>query len=226
MKTQDQLKSEAAQQVLDHLLPKLEPDMVLGIGTGSTTNIFIDLLGAHQHLFLGAIASSQVTADRLHQQGVPVYELNTVNQMSYYIDGADEANPNLQLIKGGGGALTREKILAQCADQFYCIVDETKEVPKLGSFPLPIEVIPMARSLVGREVLALGGDPVYRDGFVTDNGNIIIDVYGLDLTDPFTMEQKLNQIVGSVTNGLFAGRPADLLFVADQNGTHIKDKQS
>ena len=208
--TQDELKQAVAKAAVDHIAPHLEPSSIVGVGTGSTANFFIDYLAEYRNDFDGAVASSEATAERLKKHGIPVYDLNAVNEIEFYVDGADETNESLELIKGGGGALTREKIVAAVAKTFICIADESKQVGILGEFPLPVEVIPMARSHVGREIVKLGGDPVYRDGFVTDNGNIIIDIHNMDISRPLVVEEKLNNIVGVVTNGLFARRPADL----------------
>lgn len=207
--TQDEMKSLVAQAALKHVVE----DSIVGVGTGSTVNYFIDALATIKHKIEGAVASSIATAERLKAKGVPVLDLNVVNQVPVYIDGTDEVNNHLQLIKGGGGALTREKILAAVAKQFVCIADETKLVDILGKGSLPVEVIPMARSYVAREIVKLEGDPVYREGFVTDNGNIILDVYNLTILEPIKLEQMLNNIVGVVTNGLFAARPADILLL-------------
>jgi len=215
---QDQLKSDVAQAAIDYIKPKLDSDSIIGVGTGSTANFFIDHLSVIKHLFDGAVASSEATAERLKSHGIPVYDLSTVDSMEFYVDGADETNKQLELIKGGGGALTREKIVADVAKKFLCIVDESKQVNTLGKFPLPIEVIPMARSVVGRAVVRLGGDPVYREGVVTDNGNSILDVYNLEITNPRELESEINNITGVVTNGLFAKRPADILFVGSGSG--------
>lgn len=215
---QDQLKKMVAQAALDHIAPQLERDSIVGVGTGSTANFFIDALAEIKHDFDGAVASSEATAERLRKHGISVYELNEVDSMEFYVDGADECNERLELIKGGGGALTREKIVAAVAKQFLCIVDTSKQVSLLGDFPLPVEVIPMARSYVGRELVKLGGDPVYREGVVTDNGNIILDVHNLRIMEPAKLEQAINQITGVVTNGLFACRPADTLFVGSEQG--------
>jgi len=215
---QDQLKHKVAQAAMEYIQPKLDSNSIVGVGTGSTANFFIDHLATIKQTFDGAVASSEATAERLKRHHIPVYELGSIDEMAFYIDGADETNARLELIKGGGGALTREKIVAAVADQFLCIVDDSKQVGLLGSFPLPVEVIPMARSLVGRELVKLGGDPVYREGFVTDNGNIIIDVHNLKIMEPAKLEQQINNITGVVTNGLFAVRPADLLFVGSQSG--------
>lgn len=218
---QDQLKSAVAKAALEYIQPKLDNDSIIGVGTGSTANYFIDHLAEIKHQFDGAVASSEATAERLKSHGIPVYELGTVDEMEFYIDGADETNAHLQLIKGGGGALTREKIVAAVAKKFLCIVDASKKVDLLGNFPLPVEVIPMARSYVGRELVKLGGDPVYREGFITDNGNQILDVYNLKILNPKELEEKINNITGVVTNGLFAIRPADLLFVGSSSGVEV-----
>jgi ribose 5-phosphate isomerase A len=216
--TQDELKQAVAKAAVDHIAPHLEPSSIVGVGTGSTANFFIDYLAEYRNDFDGAVASSEATAERLKKHGIPVYDLNAVNEIEFYVDGADETNESLELIKGGGGALTREKIVAAVAKTFICIADESKKVGILGEFPLPVEVIPMARSHVGREIVKLGGDPVYRDGFVTDNGNIIIDIHNMDISRPLVVEEKLNNIVGVVTNGLFARRPADLLLLGTSDG--------
>lgn len=215
---QDELKQSVAKAALDYIVPKLTSNSIIGVGTGSTANFFIDLLASHKMDFEGAVASSDATADRLKAHGIPVYDLNSVADLEFYIDGADETNERLELIKGGGAALTREKIVAAVAKTFICIADESKRVDILGAFPLPVEVIPMARSHVGREIVKLGGDPVYRNGVKTDNGNIIIDIHNMDLSRPIVMEEKLNQIVGIVTNGLFARRPADVLMLGSAKG--------
>jgi ribose 5-phosphate isomerase A len=216
--TQDELKQAVAKAAVDHIAPHLEPSSIVGVGTGSTAKFFIDYLAEYRNDFDGAVASSEATAERLKKHGIPVYDLNAVNEIEFYVDGADETNESLELIKGGGGALTREKIVAAVAKTFICIADESKQVGILGEFPLPVEVIPMARSHVGREIVKLGGDPVYRDGFVTDNGNIIIDIHNMDISRPLVVEEKLNNIVGVVTNGLFARRPADLLLLGTRDG--------
>ncbi|WP_339799613.1 ribose-5-phosphate isomerase RpiA [uncultured Marinobacter sp.] len=215
---QDELKQAVAKAALDYIAPRLERSSVIGVGTGSTANFFIDYLATIKDDFDGAVASSDATAERLKKHGIPVYDLNSVSDLEFYVDGADEANTRLELIKGGGAALTREKIVAAVAKFFICIADESKQVDILGSFPLPLEVIPMARSHVGREIVKLGADPVYRDGVKTDNGNIIIDVHNMDLSRPIVAEERLNQIVGVVTNGLFARRPADLLLLGTASG--------
>ncbi len=215
---QDQLKQAVGQAAVDLLLPDLEDSSIIGIGTGSTANCFIDALARHKGFFDGAVASSEATAARLKEHGIPVYELNNVFQLDYYIDGADESNRHLELIKGGGAALTREKIVAAVARTFICIADDSKLVDTLGAFPLPVEVIPMARSHVAREIVKLGGDPVYRDGCVTDNGNVILDVHNMQIHDPRKLEDQLNSIVGAVCNGLFAHRPADILLLGTRSG--------
>ncbi|MBU2873386.1 ribose-5-phosphate isomerase RpiA [Marinobacter salexigens] len=216
--TQDELKKAVAKAAVDYIAPRLERDSVVGVGTGSTANFFIDMLAELKNEFDGAVASSEATAERLKSHGIPVYDLNSAGELEFYVDGADETNEHLELIKGGGGALTREKIVAEVAKTFICIADESKKVGVLGEFPLPVEVIPMARSLVGREIVKLGGDPVYRDGFTTDNGNIILDIYNMDISRPIQIEERLNNIVGVVTNGLFARRPADLLLLGTSRG--------
>lgn len=215
---QDQLKQAVGQAAVDYIKPHLEEDSIIGVGTGSTANCFIDALAEHKHLFDGAVASSDATAERLKSHGIPVYDLNGVDSLEFYIDGADETNDKLQLIKGGGAALTREKIVAAVAKEFICIADDSKWVDILGEFPLPVEVIPMARSHVARQIVALGGDPVYRQGVVTDNGNVILDVHHMQIINPIELEAKLNSVVGVVTNGLFADRPADVLLMGTSEG--------
>ena len=216
--TQDELKQAVADAALDYIQPRLENDTILGIGTGSTANLFIDALARIKGQINGTVASSEVSAQRLKSHGIPVYELNTVNQVDFYVDGADESNRALQLIKGGGAALTREKIVSAVAREFICIADESKLVHTLGEFPLPVEVIPMARSHVARELVKLGGDPIYREGVVTDNGNVILDVYNFSIAQPLSIEGEINNITGVVTNGLFALRPADVLFLGTNEG--------
>ncbi len=216
--TQDELKQAVATAALDYIRPHLESDTVLGIGTGSTANLFIDSLAALRGQVNATVASSDASAERLRQHGIPVYDLNTVDQVDFYIDGADESNAALQLIKGGGAALTREKIVAAVARTFICIADESKLVHTLGAFPLPVEVIPMARSHVARELVKLGGDPVYREGVITDNGNIILDVHNFSIAQPLATEAKINNIAGVVSNGLFALRPADVLLLGTAQG--------
>ncbi len=216
---QNQLKQAVAQAAVDYTLERIDADSIVGIGTGSTANCFIDLIAAHKHKFLATVASSEGSADRLRGHGIQVFELNAVPEVSIYIDGADEANNQLQLIKGGGAALTREKIVTAVANEFVCIADESKLVDHLGTFPLPVEVIPMARSYVARELVKLGGDPVWRENVVTDNGNLILDVHHLyPMGSACELEEKINQITGVVTNGLFAVKPADILFLATQQG--------
>jgi ribose 5-phosphate isomerase A len=216
--TQDELKQAVADAALEYIRPRLEEETVLGIGTGSTANRFIDNLGAISGLINATVASSEASAERLRGHGIPVYDLNAVDQVDFYIDGADESNRSLQLIKGGGAALTREKIVTAVAREFICIADESKLVDVLGDFPLPVEVIPMARSHVARELVKLGGDPVYRDGVVTDNGNVILDVYNYRIPQPLATEEKINGITGVVTNGLFALKPADVLLLGTADG--------
>ena len=216
--TQDELKKAVAKAAIDYIAPRLDSDSVIGVGTGSTANFFIDMLAELRNEFDGAVASSEATAERLKSHGIPVYDLNSVSGLEFYVDGADETNERLELIKGGGAALTREKIVAAVAKTFICIADDSKMVGILGAFPLPVEVIPMARSHVGREIVRLGGDPVYREGVVTDNGNIIIDVHNMDISQPIRVEEQLNNIVGVVTNGLFARRRADLLLLGTKDG--------
>jgi ribose 5-phosphate isomerase len=212
--TQDEMKKAVAKAALEHVVP----DTIIGIGTGSTANHFIDFLAEIKHQVAGTVASSVASAERLKKHGIPVLDLNEVSEISVYVDGADETNRRMHLVKGGGGALTREKIVAAASRKFVCIVDETKVVDVLGKFPLPVEVIPMARSYVARELVKLGGSPVYRDGFVTDNGNVILDVHGLQIQEPTELEAHLNNIVGVVTNGLFALRPADVVLIGTPNG--------
>ncbi|MDA8329584.1 MAG: ribose-5-phosphate isomerase RpiA [Betaproteobacteria bacterium] len=197
------------------------PQGIVGVGTGSTANFFIDELAKIKGRFDGAVASSEASAQRLRGHGIEVLDLNTVGQMDVYIDGADEITRHLHMIKGGGGALTREKIVAACSRQFVCLADQSKLVDVLGRFPLPIEVIPMARGYVARQLVKLGGQPQLREGFVTDNGNIILDVLGLSILNPVELEGILNQIVGVVTNGLFAQRPADILLLGKESGVEV-----
>jgi ribose 5-phosphate isomerase A len=212
--TQDEMKKAVAKAALDYI----EPGTVVGVGTGSTANHFIDFLATMKGKIEGTVASSVASAERLKKHGIQVYDLNAVGELSVYVDGADESSHHLHLIKGGGGALTREKIVAAASKTFVCIADESKLVDVLGKFPLPVEVIPMARSYVGRELVKLGGRPELRDGFVTDNGNVILDVHNLQILNPVELEQKLNNIVGVVTNGLFARRPADVLLLGTPAG--------
>ena len=212
--TQDEMKKAAAAAALEYV----EPGMVVGIGTGSTANHFIDLLAEVKHKIDATVASSIASADRLKAHGITVLDLNDAGELSLYVDGADESNKALHLIKGGGGALTREKIVAAASKKFVCIADETKLVDTLGKFPLPVEVIPMAQSYIGREIVKMGGKPALRDGFTTDNGNIIIDVHDMEIVDAIKMEADFNKLAGVVTVGLFASRPADVLILGTPNG--------
>lgn len=214
MSDQQQMKKRVAAAALEYL----SEGMILGVGTGSTVNALLDQLGPWVGKLRGAVSSSEASTARLHTLGIPVLDLNEVEGLSLYVDGADEANSRLQLIKGGGAALTREKIVAAAARTFICIADETKLVATLGRFPLPVEVIPMARTLVARQLSALGGRPVYRAGVVTDNGNHILDVHGLAIEDPVKLESDINQLAGVVTVGLFARRPADVLLLGTADG--------
>lgn len=226
----DQLKAAVGKAAAEYIKPHLETDSIIGVGTGSTANCFIDALAEFKHFFDGAVASSEATAERLKEHGIPVYDLNSVAELEFYVDGADEINHQLEMIKGGGGALTREKIVAAVAKEFVCVADESKLVDNMGTFPLPIEVIPMARSYVAREMVKLGGDPVLREGFVTDNGNVILDIHHFKMAAgsahaPTVLEEKVNQLTGVVTNGLFAVRPADTLLLATQDGVkQVKSK--
>lgn len=213
MATQDELKQQVAQAAVSYV-----KSGIIGVGTGSTANFFIDALAQVKAKIDGAVASSEGTAQRLRNHGIPVFDLNDVNGLDIYVDGADEITEHLHMLKGGGGALTREKIVAACAKSFICICDASKLVPVLGKFPLPVEVIPMARSYVARELVKLGGQPKLREGFTTDNGNVILDVAGLTIIDPIATENQINQIVGVVTNGLFAARPANVLLLATADG--------
>jgi len=212
--SQDQLKQAVAREALKHVVE----DAVVGVGSGSTVNFFIDALASIKGRIEGAVAASEASAERLKRHGIRVFDLNSVNELPVYLDGADEVNEHLYMIKGGGGALTREKIIAAVARRFVCICDASKLVPVLGKFPLPLEVIPMARSYVGRRLLALGGQPELREGYRTDNGNLIIDCHGLSIVDPPQLEVELNNIAGVVTNGIFARRPADLLLLGTAQG--------
>lgn len=212
--TQEQLKQQAA----EYAVKFVQDHSIIGVGTGSTVNYFIDALAKLKGQLEGAVSSSLATTERLKKLGIPVLTLNQVNEVPVYIDGADEALHYGQLIKGAGGALTQEKILASSARKFICIIDEQKLVNKLGRCPVPVEVIPSARSLAGRELAALGGDPVYRDHYVTDNGNIILDVERLNISSPLELEEAINHIPGVVSNGIFAKNPADIVVVATQNG--------
>lgn len=212
--TQDQKKRAAAEAALSFVIP----GSIVGVGTGSTVNYFIDGLADIKDDIEAAVSSSEQSTARLKALGIEVLDLNSVGNIEVYVDGADEITEHKHMIKGGGAALTREKIVAAVADKFICIIDDTKQVPVLGKFPLPVEVIPMARSYVARELLKLGGDPEYREGVVTDNGNVIIDVHNLKILDPVELEAKINSIVGVVTNGLFAKRGANTVLVGTDSG--------
>ena len=213
--TQDEMKQAVAQAAIEYV----EAGSIVGVGTGSTANFFIDELAKIKGKIEGTVASSEASAERLRGHGIEVFDLNSVSEIAVYVDGADEANKYLHLVKGGGGALTREKIVAAASKKFVCIADESKLVDVMGKFPLPIEVIPMARSLVAREIIKqIGGEPVLREGFTTDNGNIILDVHNLDIMEPTKIEQILNNITGVVTNGLFAIKPANVLLLGTQDG--------
>ncbi len=216
--TQDELKAAVAQAAIEYVLTEVPQGALIGVGTGSTANYFIDALAAHKDRYRGAVASSEATRQRLEQHGIAVFDLNEVSELPVYVDGADEIDAGLHMIKGGGGALTREKIVAAVARTFVCIADASKQVEVMGRFPLPVEVIPMAREYVARELSQLGGKPVLRAGFITDNGNQILDVHGLQITAPKALEERINQIVGVVTNGLFALRPADVLLLGTPQG--------
>jgi ribose 5-phosphate isomerase A len=211
--TQDEMKQAVARAAVDYVRGG-----IIGVGTGSTANYFIDELAKVKGRIDGAVASSEATASRLKSHGIQVLDLNSVGGMDIYVDGADEITRNFHMIKGGGGALTREKIVAACAKQFICVADQTKLVGVLGKFPLPVEVIPMARSYVARELVKLGGQPQLREGFTTDNGNVILDVHGLSILDPVALESEINQLTGVVTNGLFARRGADVLLLGTESG--------
>ena len=207
-------KINVAKQAIEYLHRKLSSEMILGIGTGTTVNFFIEELKAYKHLFKGAVSSSERSTALLKEAGIIVYDLNNIREIAFYIDGADEVADDKSLIKGGGGAHTREKIVASASDHFICIVDESKLVKQLGEFPLPIEVIPESRSLVSRKIVSMGGTPIYRQSFITDQGNQIIDVKGLDLSDSLKMEKSLNSIAGVVDNGIFAINKPKTVFVA------------
>jgi len=216
--SQDELKKQVAKAAIEYV-----ESGVIGVGTGSTANYFIDYLAEVKHKIDGAVASSEATAERLRKHGIEVFDLNSVDGMDIYVDGADEITEHMHMLKGGGGALTREKIVAANAKKFICICDESKFVPTLGKFPLPVEVLPMARSYVARQLSALGGQPKLRD-FTTDNGNIILDIHGMNIVDPIDTEARINQIVGVVTNGLFAKRAADILLLATDSGVKTLGK--
>jgi len=215
--TQDEMKKAAALKALEFI----ENDTIVGVGTGSTVNHFIDALATIKNKIVGAVSSSEESSKRLIAHGIEVFDLNSVDVLDVYVDGADEITKYMSMIKGGGAALTREKIIAAVAKKFICIADDSKQVKLLGSFPLPVEVIPMARSYVARELVKLGGDPEYRQGIVTDNGNVILDVHNLSIIDPVKLEADINAIVGVVTNGLFAKRGADVLVLGSNTGTEV-----
>ncbi len=211
--TQDQLKQAAAEAAIDYV-----EGGIIGVGTGSTVNHFIDALAKIKGRIEGAVSSSEASTKRMKAHGIQVYDLNSAGPLSLYVDGADETTRHLHLIKGGGGALTREKIVAAASERFICIADESKLVDILGEFPLPVEVIPMARSYVARELVKLGGTPIWRENYVTDNGNLILDVRGMRIMEPAKLEQQINNIAGVVTNGIFALRPADELILGTPSG--------
>ena len=215
--TQDEMKKASAIKALEFI----EKDTVVGVGTGSTVNHFIDALATIKHDITGAVSSSEESTKRLKAHGIEVFDLNSIDTLDVYVDGADEITQHMSMIKGGGAALTREKIVAAVAKKFICIADDSKQVDVLGQFPLPVEVIPMARSYVARELVKLGGDPVYRQGVVTDNGNVILDVHNLSITDPTKLETQINAIVGVVTNGLFAQRGANTLVLGTKDGVQV-----
>ncbi|MDX2478401.1 MAG: ribose-5-phosphate isomerase RpiA [Gammaproteobacteria bacterium] len=214
---QDELKKASAEAALEYV----ESGMIVGVGTGSTANYFIDGLARIKGKLEGTVASSEASAERLRGHGIPVLDLNSAGDLQLYVDGADETTRHLHLIKGGGGALTREKIVAAASDKFVCIADDSKLVDVLGTFPLPVEVIPMARSYVARQIVKLGGQPVLREGFTTDNGNVILDIQNMNILDPVDLETKLDLITGVVTNGLFARRGADVFLMATSNGVEV-----
>lgn len=215
--TQDEMKLAVAKAAIQYI----PDDSIVGVGTGSTANFFIDELAKIKGRIDGTVASSEASAARLKAHGIRVFDLNSVDNIPVYVDGADEVNHYLQMIKGGGGALAREKIVAAVAEKFICIADKSKLVPVLGHFPLPVEVIPMARSHVARQLLKMGGQPMLREGFTTDNGNVILDVHGLNITQASELEKEINQITGVVTNGLFAVRRADVLLLGTPNGVEV-----
>ena len=222
---QDNLKRQVGEAAVEYIDSHLANDSIVGVGTGSTANFFIDALAKIKHKFDGAVASSNASANRLKGHGIRVLDLNAVKDMTFYVDGADEADASKQLLKGGGGALTREKIVASVATRFVCIIDDSKLVNLLGQFPVPLEVIPMARSAVAREIVKQGGQPVLREGFFTDNGNIILDVHGLTIKpeNARSFEARLNNFTGVVTNGIFALRPADVLLISSTTGVTCRE---
>ena len=215
--TQNEMKKAAAIKALEFI----KNDTIVGVGTGSTVNYFIDALASMKDNIRGAVSSSEESTKRLKEHGIDVFDLNNIDVLDVYVDGADEITKHMSMIKGGGAALTREKIVAAVAKQFICIADDSKQVEILGTFPLPVEVIPMARSYVARELVKLGGDPEYRQGVITDNGNVILDVHNLSIIDPKKLESDINAIVGVVTNGLFANRDADVLVLGSKNGVEV-----
>ncbi|GEA52416.1 ribose-5-phosphate isomerase A [Vibrio inusitatus NBRC 102082] len=217
--TQDEMKKEAGWAALNYV----EPDTIVGVGTGSTVNHFIDALGTMSDKIKGAVSSSVASTEKLEQLGIKIFDCNEVASLSVYVDGADEINADKEMIKGGGAALTREKIVAAISEKFVCIVDGTKAVDVLGEFPLPVEVIPMARSYVARELVKLGGDPVYREDCITDNGNVILDVYNMKITNPKLLEDQINALPGVVTVGLFAHRGADVVITGTPEGAKIEE---
>ena len=211
---QDEMKRKAAEAAMEYVVT----DAIVGVGTGSTVNHFIDLLATIKNKIEGAVSSSEASTERMKAHGIEVFDLNNVNDIPVYIDGADESDHYLNLIKGGGGALTREKIIAGASRKFVCIADETKLVDVMGKFPLPVEVIPMARSYIARELVKLGGQPVWRENYITDNGNVILDVHNLEIMEPVKLENEINKMAGVVTVGLFANRPADVLILGTPEG--------
>jgi ribose 5-phosphate isomerase A len=212
--TQDEMKRKAAEAAMEYVVT----DAIVGVGTGSTVNHFIDLLADIKHKIEGAVSSSEASTERMKAHGIEVFDLNNVNDIPVYVDGADESDHYLNLIKGGGGALTREKIIAGASKKFVCIANESKLVDVMGKFPLPVEVIPMARSYIARELVKLGGQPVWRENFITDNGNLILDVHNLEIMEPVKLENEINKMAGVVTVGLFANRPADVLILGTPQG--------
>ena len=208
-------KISVAKKAINHIEKNLSKNTILGIGTGSTVNFFIEELASYKNLFLGAVSSSEASSNLLKDKGIEVFSLNDVNGLEFYIDGADEVSPENFLIKGGGGAHTREKIVASASKEFICIVDQSKLVQKLGAFPLPIEVIPESRSLVARKIVTMGGNPIYRNGFITDQGNQILDVEGIDISEPEKLEAAINNIPGVVDNGIFAFNKPEIVLVSD-----------